>query len=115
VAGYRIGDAVAGGVVKSISADAVVLSRPEGPVDVRLHDPAKPRPPVPAQPPTPGIAPPGAQAQPSAEGQPVPPGQVSPPTPQPVPPFRRPIPPNLIRRLPQMPPDAPSQSNAPTR
>ena len=110
VAGYRVGDAVAGGVVKSISADGVVLTRPEGEVDVRLHDPAKPRPPLPAQPS-------GAQAQPPAEGQPAPPfpAQVGPPPSQPTQPFRRPIPPNLIRRLPQTPGDTPGQSDAPSR
>src|SRR3989442_3076069 len=54
VAAYRLGDAIAGGTVQSISADHVVLARPEGPVDVRLHDPSKPRPTTPTP-----IAPPG--------------------------------------------------------
>ena len=48
IAGYRIGDPIAGGTVQTISADAVVIARPEGTVDVRLRDPSKPRPPAPA-------------------------------------------------------------------
>ena len=47
VAGYRQGDAIAGGTVQTISSDRVVLARPEGNVDVRLHDPSRPRPPAP--------------------------------------------------------------------
>src|SRR5919197_1502810 len=43
VAGYRVGDAVGGGTLASIAADSVVVSRPDGSVDVRLHDPTKPR------------------------------------------------------------------------
>src|SRR2546425_268306 len=53
VAGYRIGDTIAGGTLKSITADRVVLTRPEGNVDVQLHDPTRPRPvaiPGPGQP-----------------------------------------------------------------
>jgi Type II secretion system protein C len=117
VAAYRVGDTVGGGIVKSISADGVVLTRPDGQLDVRLHDPAKPRPPVPAQPQG-GVTPPGAQPQPapqpSAEGVPPPPTQMIPPQ-QPPQPFRRPIPPNLIRRLPQVPGEPPAQSDAPTQ
>src|SRR3989475_11843541 len=58
IAGYRIGDPIAGGTVKTISADAVVIARPDGVVDVRLRDPSKPRPPAPAagQQPVPGPA-----------------------------------------------------------
>src|SRR5215470_3605889 len=44
VAGYHVGDFVAGGTVQTISADRVVLTRPEGRVDVQLHDPGRPRP-----------------------------------------------------------------------
>src|SRR5881409_3235847 len=47
IAGYRIGDPIAGGTVQTISADAVVIARPDGVVDVRLRDPSKPRPPAP--------------------------------------------------------------------
>src|SRR3990172_5205281 len=45
-AGYRIGDQIAGGTVKTIDADQVVLSSPAGQVSVRLRDPSKPRAPV---------------------------------------------------------------------
>src|SRR5882672_9357912 len=41
IAGYRIGDPIVGGTVQTISADAVVIARPEGTVDVRLRDPSK--------------------------------------------------------------------------
>lgn len=111
VAAYRVGDTVAGGIVQTITADGVVLSRPEGPIDVRLHDPAKPRPPLPSQPQTPSVTPPGAQAQPPAETptSPPPPVQVSPPGPQIPQPFRRPLPPNLIRRPSPTPGDASNQ------
>jgi len=133
VSGYRIGDAVAGGTVQAITADGVSINRPDGKMDVRLRDPGKPRPAsqptaaaLPgAQPainqPLPGVIPPAAAtptpapalptpAQPPAvAGQPgvVPqPGQVGPP----IIPGRRPLPPNLLRRLPQAPPaDAPQQ------
>ena len=133
IAGYRIGDpiadSVAGGTVQTISADAVVIARPEGTVDVRLRDPSKPRPPAPAaagQPPVPG--------QPSGAGQPpvplptpgvlhptprafmpppiLPPGQPMPPPPvqQPAPGLQTPVPfgrpsPSLGRRLPPVPID----------
>jgi hypothetical protein len=79
VAGYRVGDPVAGGTLTTIAADGVVIARPEGPMDVRLRDPSKPRPPTPAAAPagvpapgqgafgpgvvTPGIIMPGAPAQ----------------------------------------------------
>jgi hypothetical protein len=57
VAGYRVGDSIVGGTVQKISADSVVIARPDGPLDVRLRDPSRPRPPAVAQPPT---GPPGA-------------------------------------------------------
>ena len=137
IAGYRIGDPIAGGTVQTISADAVVIARPEGAVDVRLRDPSKPRPPAPAagQPSVPG--------QPSGAGQPpapsplptpgvlpptpraftpppiLPPGQPMPPPPvqQPAPGVQTPVPfgrpsPSLGRRLPPVPidPAVPQQS-----
>jgi hypothetical protein len=132
VAGYRIGDSVAGGTVQTIAADNVIIARPDGKLDVRLRDPSRPRPaPVPAAavapgmpgavPPPPGtvalpgvIPPPpvaGATAPQVAPPQPgvaPPPGQVVPPTPTIIP--RRALPPNLLRRLPQGSlPDAPQQ------
>ncbi len=128
VAGYRVGDAMAGGTVQTISADSVVIARPDGNLDVRLRDPGKPRPaPQPATaglPPGPGAQPvvgpaalPGVIPPAGAVGLPGPgalvpqppvgvaqPGQVVPP----VVPGRRPLPPNLLRRLPQgAPADAP--------
>jgi hypothetical protein len=75
IAGYRIGDPIAGGTVQTISADAVVISRPDGMVDVRLRDPSKPRPAPPqaGQPGVPGQQPlPGQQpfpGQPQTGGQ----------------------------------------------
>jgi hypothetical protein len=143
VVGYRVGDKVVGGTVQTIKADSVVIERPEGPVDVRLRDPGKPRtaaapgqpgapqlgpmPPaaLPAQPGQtapvlPGVIPPaaGPQPLPSQAAQPhVPqaaqPGVVTPPAAQPpivVPPgARRPLPPNLLRRMPPGTGDVPQQ------
>ena len=132
VAGYRLGDAVAGGTVKQIGADHVVLNRPEGDVNVRLRDPAKPKPAPPAPaagtpgapgvPPQPGAIPPrpGVPTPPSAQA-PIQPGMPTQPAPAPPQPStnapqppqilpRRPLPPNLLRRLPPPPAsDAPSQ------
>jgi hypothetical protein len=119
VAGYRIGDTIAGGTVQSISADRVVLQRPEGPVDVRLHDPSKPRQAA-APPPAEGA---GGVPPTAAPRPPLVPGAVPPPaiTPRPpvsgvapqeapvVPPVRRPLPPNLLRRVPPTVPDGSSQ------
>jgi hypothetical protein len=131
IAGYRIGDPIAGGTVQTISADAVMISRPDGMVDVRLRDPSKPRPapPAPGQPgqpgqqPVPGQPAPGPTQPPprafTPSGSPVPqgmtPGQPTPrpaaiqaPTPgQPVP-FGRPAP-SLGRRLPPIPTDPSGQ------
>jgi len=67
IAGYRVGDPIAGGTVQTISADAVVISRPDGMVDVRLRDPSKPRPAAPAQ---------AVPGQPQVPGQPPIPGQL---------------------------------------
>src|SRR2546426_2260568 len=137
IAGYRIGDPIAGGTVQTISADAVVIARPEGTVDVRLRDPSKPRPPAPpaaGPPPVPG-QPPGAGQPPAPSPLPTPgvlpptpraftpppilqPGQpMPPPAQQPAPglptpaPFSRPSP-SLGRRLPPVPinPAVPQQS-----
>jgi hypothetical protein len=117
VAAYRIGDAVAGGTVQKIARDGIVLARPEGVIDVRLHDPGKPRPAAPAPAastgsspatqPLPGVVPPasGAQTQaPAAEGAPPQPATAAPGVESATPPrptVRRPLPPNLLRRLPQ--------------
>ena len=93
VAGYRIGDTIAGGRVEAITADHVIISRPDGNLDVRLRDPSKPRP---APAPQPGQ--PGMPGQPPVPGVPVPP-MTTPPVPQPVPfqpralPPQQPVPP----------------------
>jgi Type II secretion system protein C len=117
VAGYREGDAIAGGTVKTIAGDRVVLVRPEGPVDVRLHDPSRPRPAPPAPAAAAGATPPRAPGAPPAAGAPgAPPAAEAPAgAPAPEPPAaeapsapRRTLPPSLLRRL---PPGA--QSNAP--
>jgi hypothetical protein len=86
IAGYRIGDPIAGGTVQTISADAVVIARPDGVVDVRLRDPSKPKPPAPGpagQQSVPGQAP--VPGQPPLPGQFPVPGAVQPPNPQPAP------------------------------
>jgi hypothetical protein len=125
IAGYRIGDPIAGGTVQTISADAVVIARPDGMVDVRLRDPSKPRPQPAAAPPQPGapgqqpvpgvVAPPLPTPQPTPGGPVVPPRAFVPPPTPPVPgvqsepnpafpniPFGRPSP-SLGRRLPPQP------------
>ena len=43
VFGYRLGDSVAGGVIRAIEANRIVLERMNQRVDVQLHDPSKPR------------------------------------------------------------------------
>jgi hypothetical protein len=102
VSGYRIGDTIAGGKLEQINADHVVISRPDGNIDVRLRDPSKPRPAPPAQPGQPGAAP-GVPAAPPPATQPglIPPRVMVPqqPVPQPQgPPINRLLPPG--RRLP---------------
>lgn len=95
VAAYRIGDMIAGGTLAAIAPDYVVLTRPDGPVEVKLRDPSKPRP-----------AEAATQAgQPGAPGTPagVPPaGVIRPPLPPP-PPGSVPGLPTLLRRLPAPP------------
>jgi hypothetical protein len=99
VAAYRVGDALAGGTVESIGADHVVLDRPSGKLEIRLRDPSKPRQAVLPQAPTQPRRPP-AGAPPQVESAPVTPA---------VPPGR-PLPPNLLRRMPSPPSgDAPQQ------
>jgi hypothetical protein len=131
IAGYRVGDPIAGGTLQTISADAVMISRPDGMVDVRLRDPSKPRPappqpqPIPGQPPASGQLPnqgavpvPGPMVPPrtfpppaaAVPGQPMPPPPaIQSPTGQPIPmPFGRPSP-SLGRRLPPVPQDPSGQ------
>ncbi len=117
VAGYRVGDSIAGGTVKTIAADRVTITRPDGSIDVRLRDPSKPRPAAPpaaapaapgapavgpGQPGPPAAMPPRGQAQPQPQVQPplqVPPALGGPPQLSPFIPGRRP-PPSLGSRLP---------------
>ncbi len=76
VAGYAVGDPIAGGTLQKITDDRVVIARPEGLVEVLLQDPAKPRP-APAAPPIAPV-PAGASGQPvlGQQGAPAAPGQV---------------------------------------
>lgn len=93
VAGYRLGDSIAGGTVQTITADRVVIARADGKLDVLLHDPTRPRAPAaPSRPPSP--------RPPAPEGPAV---QAPPPLAPPQPPAA----PNIIRRPPPMSPDAP--------
>lgn len=93
VLSYQIGDSVSGGRLDQITDDKVVIVRPDGPVDVLLRDPAKPRP----APPAPSTTAAGSPARtiPTAQ-QPT----------NPIPrvegagPGRAPIPPRAVRRLP---------------
>lgn len=48
VFGYAVGDTIAGGRLDSIGPDRVVIARPEGPLEVLLQDPSKPKPVAPA-------------------------------------------------------------------
>ena len=43
VAGYSVGDTVGGGTIQKIADDRVIIVRPEGPVEILLQDPSKPR------------------------------------------------------------------------
>ena len=111
VARYRVGDSVAGGTVKNIGSDTVMLMRPEGEVTVRLHDPTRPKPAAPAQP-TPTPSTPGAAPVAPSRQMPTPT-----PTPQGVMPEgrptittpRRPLVPGVLGRIPPQPNDASSE------
>lgn len=46
VTGYRIGDAIAGGIIRVIDAEHIVIDRHGAPLDIRLHDPLRSRPAV---------------------------------------------------------------------
>src|SRR5881397_3456218 len=126
VAGYRVGDRIMGGTVQAIKADGVTIDAPGGAMDVRLHDPGKPRatPAAVSAPPQPSVAPALPGVIPPTATTPVPPTVAQPPTQPnqppvmpgqppmvgvpgqptigtpPVIPGRRPLPPNLLRRLP---------------
>jgi hypothetical protein len=103
VAGYRLGDSIAGGTVQAISSDRVVLARPDGNVDIRLHDPSRPKPAAPV-PTTPGAPLPTSPVRPTLPFQP--PGIGTQPQPQVQQDdsrIRRTLPPSLLRRLPPQP------------
>lgn len=75
VFGYAIGDMVSGGRLESIGLDRVVIVRPDGPLEVLLQDPSKPKPGAPPAPAGP-TAPP--RRSPSGSGRvlsPPPPAQ----------------------------------------
>lgn len=79
VFGYQLGDTIAGGRLEQIAEDRVVISRPDGRMDVLLRDPSRPK-----TAPTPPAAPAQAGAPPQqAAGAPGP---------------ARPIPPRVLRR-----------------
>jgi len=135
VAGYRVGDRILGGTVQAIKVDGVTIDAPGGAMDVRLHDPGKPRatPAAVSAPPQPSVAPALPGVIPPTATTPVPPTVAQPPTQPsqppvmpgqppmvgvpgqptigtpPVIPGRRPLPPNLLRRLPPGMGDAPQQ------
>ena len=101
VARYRVGDTVAGGTVKTISSDNVVLTRPDGQISVRLHDPTRPRSTAP-MPGAPAVG--GSPAGPPALPGTVKPQSLAPPgaPSQGGPPSRRQLPPSVLgRALPQ--------------
>lgn len=111
VFGYAVGDQVSGGRLEAIRDDRVVIARPEGPIEVLLRDPAKPRP-APAPPsaaPTPGAARrapqlPGAPPAPGAPGAAIAPAPGRPVMPSLVPP-RPEVGQALPRALQSLPPD----------
>jgi hypothetical protein len=81
VFGYKTGDTVGGGHLEEIEEDRVVIKRPEGPLEVKLRDPSKPKPPVGASRPSPGVprATPPAGASPAPSTTPSTLGVVPPP------------------------------------
>lgn len=129
VFGYAVGDQVAGGRLDQIKDDRVVITRPEGTIEVMLRDPSKPRPapPTPAGPGAPGPAgPPAPVRPPILPGQPRVPGPIPSVQPAPglpvapTPPQTTVAPPVVPRTLQQLPPDflrrrpgGPPEGNAP--
>src|SRR5262249_45187289 len=98
-------------------SDSVVLSRPDGQIAVRLHDPTRPRPPAPpaAAPgtPAPGVPGPGGPVPGPGTPQPrtmFPPQGAVPPTASPESGVsaRRPLPPSILGRVPPQATDAPT-------
>jgi hypothetical protein len=85
--GYRVGDSIATGRIERIESDRVVITRPEGSIDILLHDPARPKSPVAR-----------SQSPPASPTPPPAPGRFGPPPPPPVPPPGRPATPGFLRR-----------------
>jgi hypothetical protein len=100
VFGYAVGDQVAGGRLETIRDDRVVIVRPEGPIEVMLRDPAKPR--AAPAPPAPGpqiLRPTPLPGAPGAAPVPVPPATAPRPEIQQTPPRTlQSLPPDFLRR-----------------
>jgi len=93
VFGYQLGDTVVGGRLDQITDDKVVIVRPDGPMEVLLRDPSKPKP-----------APPAAGAPGRA------PQATAPPRPENLSGAGRPpVPPRPTRRLPTEQPQEPQR------
>jgi len=92
VLSYQVGDTVSGGRLEQITSEKVLIVRPEGPIEVMLRDPLKPKP---AAAPSAVNAPP-AGSGPRADSSVVPPGGPAPP-------------PRALRRPGAEPPQAPQQ------
>jgi hypothetical protein len=121
VGGYSVGDAVSGGNILKIADDRVVITRPEGLMEVLLRDPSKPRPApmasaipvvtgapgqVPLGQPRPGQPAPGQSAPvQGGQGQPAP-GQFAPVQGAPV---------QLAPPAPGAPPNQPAPTEPPIR
>ncbi len=112
VAGYRVGDAIAGGTLQTIAADRVVIARPDGKVDVKLRDPSRPRPAAPPATPQPGTFAPGAPPQ-RAPAVGMPPGAATAAPPGFTPAFPAPYPGMLPGRQAVTPPQVQLQPGAP--
>jgi len=94
VFGYKTGDTVAGGQLEQIEDDRVVIGRPDGPLEVKLKDPSKPKPVV-AAPAPPGRVIPRVGIPRAPSITPFPPGVTAPrrpSVPRPTPPVRGPLP-----------------------
>jgi hypothetical protein len=75
VLSYQVGDTVSGGRLEEITSERVLIVRPEGPVEVMLRDPLKPKP---APAPSAATAP-SAGSGPRVDNPVVPPGPQAPP------------------------------------
>jgi hypothetical protein len=91
VLSYQVGDTVSGGRIEQITSEKVLIVRPEGPVEVMLRDPLKPKP----------AAAPSAVNAPNAGAGPRADSPVAPP--------RGPVPPLRAPRRPGAEPPQPSQ------